>query len=323
MAAVAGRAIASTLFSADAPMDDWLREVDMLRPQSDPETIWRLVGRAGRYRALILDGSAQRDQVAAALISTRRRPPAIVVSDATWKTGTSWSDRTVRRLGVRAIDGQHVIFCVHSTYEVRSFERTWGPLAGRVRFTPWAYTLSEAELARDFADNGHVFAGGNSLRNYGPLIETAATLGVPVDIATNVLSAEARAQLPANVNARSVPQAVFDDLLRQAAVVVVPLAPREDRSSGQSVYINAMAQGKALVVTDIPGVRDYIEDGETGLIVPPDDADALGTAIRRLLDDPAERRRMGSSARDHALENLSLTHYARRLLEVAHEAMAG
>jgi hypothetical protein len=322
MAPDAGRAIVSTLFSADAPMDNWLREVDMLRPEGYLATLQRLLRRAGQYRAVVLDGAAQRDQIAGALISARRHPPAIVVSDATWQTGTSWSDQMLRRFGVRAIDGSHVSFCVHSRYEVESFERTWGPLAACVRFTPWAYTLSQAELAREPSDNGHVFAGGNSLRNYQPLIEAAFTVGAPVDIATSVLTPEQRARLPRNVNARSVAHSAFNDLVREASVVVVPLAPRTDRSSGQSVYINAMARGKAVVVTDAPGVRDYIEDGRTGLIVPPDDAGALGAAIRRLLDDPEERRSMGSRARDHALANLSLTNYARRLLEVAHETMA-
>jgi glycosyltransferase involved in cell wall biosynthesis len=188
---------------------------------------------------------------------------------------------------------------------------------------PWTVTFSESELQRPAGDSGRVFAGGNSLRDYDPLIEAAGSLPAPVDIATSTLSAEQHRRLPANVVARVWPQREYDELLLNAAVVVVPLQSREDRSSGQTTYVNAMARGKALVITDSPGVRDYIEHGRTGLIVPPGDPDALAASIRRLLDDPAERRQMGQRAREYALSQLTLSHYARRLLAVADEAVRG
>ena len=84
-----------------------------------------------------------------------------------------------------------------------------------------------------------------------------------------------------------------------------------------------MARGKAIVVTDTPGVRDYIRDGETGLIVAPGDATAMGHAVTRLLEDPAERARIGSQARERALSELTLTRYATRLLEVVDETPGG
>jgi glycosyltransferase involved in cell wall biosynthesis len=111
-------------------------------------------------------------------------------------------------------------------------------------------------------------------------------------------------------------------MLRAAAVVVVPLEAREDRASGQTTYANAMARGKAIVITDTPGVRDYISDGETGLIVAPGDADAIAHAVTRLLVDPGERARIGGAARDYALSELTLTRYATRLLEVVDEVLA-
>jgi glycosyltransferase involved in cell wall biosynthesis len=83
-----------------------------------------------------------------------------------------------------------------------------------------------------------------------------------------------------------------------------------------------MARGKAIVVTDTPGVRDYIQDGETGLIVAPGDAVAMARAVTRLLADPAERARIGGQARMYAHRELTLTRYATRLLEVADETLA-
>ena len=314
--------IMSTLFSSDPPMDEWLASVDMLRPSGSVFSQVREVYAQTRgYRAIVLDGSGRRDQLAAALISRRRPRQTIVIADATWKSEHTQLDRTVNRLGIRAIDSSYVTYCVLSCFEVESFQRTWGPLNGHVRFVPWPYTLRPVQLAEPALENGRVFAGGNSLRDYGTLIEIAGALDAPLDIATSVLTSEEVERLPANVTAGPVAEAEFDRMLREASVVVVPLQARGDRSSGQTVYVNAMARGKAVVVTDTPGVRDYIEDGVTGLIVPQRDPGAMLSALRGLLHDPQERRRLGRQARDHTLAHRSLTHYARHLLTLVAEAL--
>lgn len=66
--------------------------------------------------------------------------------------------------------------------------------------------------------------------------------------------------------------------------------------------MEASAMGLPSVTTDVRGCRDVVTHGETGLIVPPRDADALAAAVVRLLKNPAERERMGKAARERALE---------------------
>jgi len=53
--------------------------------------------------------------------------------------------------------------------------------------------------------------------------------------------------------------------------------------------VEAMLAGVAVVSTDVGGVRELIDDGVSGLLVPPDDAPALAAALRELLDDPHRR----------------------------------
>ncbi|HEY6524082.1 MAG TPA: glycosyltransferase family 4 protein [Solirubrobacteraceae bacterium] len=314
----ARRRILSTLFSADPPMPVWQERVDMLRPAAkDAATIAAVVRRAARYDAVVLDGSARRDQLAAALVRRLPRHPAILIADSTWKADGGL-DTAVNRLGIRALDGKRTTFCVLTRFETESFPRTWGLRSSRVCFTPWPATLKD-DLPS--TDNGRVFAGGNSLRDYGPLIAAAAEVKAPIDIATSALSSEELGPVAPNLTIGPRPQAEYDEMLRAAAVVVVPLQAREDRCSGQTTYVNAMARGKAIVVTDTPGVRDYIQDGETGLIVAPGDAGAMAHAVTRLLADPAERARIGGQARMHALTELTLTRYATSLLEVADETL--
>ncbi|MFZ1995822.1 MAG: glycosyltransferase family 4 protein [Solirubrobacteraceae bacterium] len=315
----ARRRILSTLFSADPPMPVWQERVDTLRPgDRDAATIAAVVRRAARYDAVVLDGSARRDQVAAALVRRRPRCPAIIVADSTWKADGRL-DAAVNRAGIRMIDGPRTSFAVPSSFETQSFPRTWRLRSSRVRFVPWAVTIKDE---RPSTDNGRVFAGGNSLRDYRTLIAAAGRIDAPVDIATSTLAEAELGPIAPNLTIGPQPQAEYDQMLREAAVVVVPLQARDDRSSGQTTYINAMARGKAIVVTDTPGVRDHVTDGETGVIVAPGDPGAMATAISRLLGDPAERARIGRQAREHAWGSLTLTHYATRLLELVDETLA-
>jgi glycosyltransferase involved in cell wall biosynthesis len=99
------------------------------------------------------------------------------------------------------------------------------------------------------------------------------------------------------------PQAVgfvpHDELGRyyeQAAIVVVP-----SRREGYGIVAReGMAHGRAVVATAVGGLPDAIEDGVTGLLVPPGDRVALRAALERLLGDAELRASLGAAAREHA-----------------------
>lgn len=62
----------------------------------------------------------------------------------------------------------------------------------------------------------------------------------------------------------------------------------------------AMASGLPVVSTAVGGVPELVQDGETGLLVPPADVDAFAQALQQLADHPEQRRLMGTRARQHA-----------------------
>lgn len=62
--------------------------------------------------------------------------------------------------------------------------------------------------------------------------------------------------------------------------------------------LEAAACGRPMIAADVPGCREIVRDGETGLLVPPRDAEALAAALERLAGDAALRRRMGAAARE-------------------------
>lgn len=63
------------------------------------------------------------------------------------------------------------------------------------------------------------------------------------------------------------------------------------------VLVEAMACGKPVTASNLPGVRTVVDDGVNGFLVAPGDADALSGTMRRLLDDPGLRRAFGAQGR--------------------------
>jgi len=69
--------------------------------------------------------------------------------------------------------------------------------------------------------------------------------------------------------------------------------------------IEAQAAGVPVVATAVGGIKETVVEGETGLLVPPRDPEALASAIRRLLERPDEAARLAAEARRRVLERYS------------------
>jgi glycosyltransferase involved in cell wall biosynthesis len=70
--------------------------------------------------------------------------------------------------------------------------------------------------------------------------------------------------------------------------------------------VEAAACGLPCVGSRTGGIVDVIEDGQSGRLVPPGDADALAAALRELLADPARRAAMGEAARRVAVQRFDV-----------------
>ena len=84
---------------------------------------------------------------------------------------------------------------------------------------------------------------------------------------------------------------------RHCAVAVVPSVWQEPFGL---VAVEAMLAERPVVASAVGGLRDIVEHGATGLLVPPGDPAALSAALDCLLDDPARRHRMGAAGRRRA-----------------------
>ena len=142
----------------------------------------------------------------------------------------------------------------------------------------------------------HVLFVGRLSEEKGILEFLQATEGLPRVI---VGDGPLRDRVPEAVG--FVPPAGLGPYYERAAVVVCP-----SRREGYGVVAReAMAHGRPVVASAVGGLIDAVEDGVTGLLVPPRDMTALRAAIVRLLGDVDLRDCLGSAARSTARERFS------------------
>ena len=82
------------------------------------------------------------------------------------------------------------------------------------------------------------------------------------------------------------------------------------------VLSEAGAAGMALVSTDVGAIREIVRDGETGILIPPGDLDALVDALRRLIGDAGKCRRMGAAAAALVRSKFDALHNARQIVDL-------
>jgi hypothetical protein len=282
------------------------------------------------------------DQLIAARIFARRYPRRpVVLADCTWEPGSRALDRLFRaerpvgvdrparhgrrttRSAIGRLRAPNIHCCVLSSAEGRTFPGFWGIDPANVHVTPyWASNLAALQAARDAGagttggpSSPHevlVFAGGDSLRDYRPLL--AAARSGTVRIATRLPVPD---RLAANVTAGPVSGEEFLRLAVSASVAVVPLVPDALRSGGQKTYLGAMGLGQTVVVPEAPGVLDHVQPGVTGLVPVADDPDALAGAVNTAIDDPSLRARLGATAQADVAARFSPQAYGERLYGIA------
>lgn len=115
-----------------------------------------------------------------------------------------------------------------------------------------------------------------------------------------------------------VPLSEVANYYRAADVCVVPSL----YENAPYTCIEAMSCGKAVVVTDAGGTREYVENGVSGLVVPARDSQALEQAIVRLLKDAELRQQFGARARQYVVDKCSRDVMATRMESLYREAIA-
>ena len=101
--------------------------------------------------------------------------------------------------------------------------------------------------------------------------------------------------------------------IAQADVYVLP----SYREGTPRTVLEAMAMGRPIITTDVPGCRQTVVEGRNGFLVPPRDASALAHAMNRFIQDGGLATRMGHESRRLAEERFDAEIVARAVVDAA------
>lgn len=199
-------------------------------------------------------------------------------------------------------------FIYHAKVQREYYLSVLGVPETKIHFLPLGidpefFSPSPEDLAGDY-----VFSAGDGFRDYETLLNAARL----VDARIKIVSwwalqryLKSYGSLPENVEVYGLlPASQFKAMIAGAQFVVLPLQ-NVPWSMGQSALLFAMAMAKAVVVSSVPGIIDYVVDGETALLCQHGNAADMAEKINYLLANPAEAQRIGKNARKAVLTNFS------------------
>lgn len=182
------------------------------------------------------------------------------------------------------------------------------------RFPPPELASSPSRDGRDPADPVRIVSVGRLVEKKGTDVLLEALARIPADLNwrfDHVGGGPLRAQMAAQVErlglgARvhwhgAMAQQELLKVLRASDLFTLAsrIASDGDRDGLPNVLMEAQSQALPCVATDVSAIHELITDGQTGVLVPPEDPQALATALTRLLRSPPERRALGRAGQLH------------------------
>ncbi len=217
-------------------------------------------------------------------------------------------------------------FFVYSTWQKRFIEERWQLPSERVVHTPFMVDSNFFAPQQVVTQPRRMIcAVGLEFRDYPTLLEAVRDLDVEVVIAaaspwSKRADSTQQAELPANVTVRKFSQYELRQLYADSCFVVMPLYD-VNFQAGITAILEAMAMAKAIICSRTPGQTDVIQEGETGLYVPPSDPQALRERIEFLLGNPDLATQMGQAGRQRVEAEMNLDHYTVRLQQHVQAAL--
>jgi glycosyltransferase involved in cell wall biosynthesis len=273
--------------------------------------LWRLV----RHEAIDVIHAHNYEAAVAGLIVARvtGRPLVYHGHNALAEELPTYFQGNLARRGAGAIGSfldRHVPrradFCIAVSEELGSILRRRGVAEHELACIPPAGSPVELrEAPKPMRSNGLVCYAGNldGYQNLDFLLHSFAHVRADVPAARLIIvtHADARAEAArltrrgAGAGVEVVQAASYEEVRAHLVQADVAVSPRAERSGFPMKLLNYMAAGKAIVAS--AGSAKGLEDGVTARVVPDGDAAGFAAAVTALLRDPAERARLGASAR--------------------------
>jgi glycosyltransferase involved in cell wall biosynthesis len=258
----------------------------------------RLFARRRHCQGIVTDGGSSGMLFAwlQALCPWGRKPHILI--DCLWELPNSPIRAWFKALRIRLAARSAHRFVVWASHEADDFARAFGLPKWQLEYVPFHHTLHDYDY--QVRDDGYLFAGGNSDRDYCTLVEAVRLLDVPTWIALTQRDLLAGIELPPHLRVEATSPEGFRQAIAGAKLIVVPMRKGTLRSGGQQTCLNAMLLGKPTIAVGRRWAIDFMTDGEDGLIVDYEDVEGLRRAIRWVLDYPEAAQRLGQRARERA-----------------------
>jgi glycosyltransferase involved in cell wall biosynthesis len=245
-------------------------------------------------------------------LSLVRRPKHVILQFIMREKQAKWQSRLKYAFMRWCFSSVHLCIC-SSRAECDYYASAFRWPATKLAFVP--FHSDPRFLDATTSEGDYVIAAGRTLRDYATLTRAFHGLDTPLVVVAG-RSSPGLDDLASNTTVRyDVPGAELADLMARSLAVAVPLEERQI-STGQSVVLQAMALGKAVIATCVNGTEDYIEHMQTGILVPPRDPEAFRDAVRLVASDAALRTKLGRAARERVVGRHLPRHYARLLADV-------
>jgi hypothetical protein len=230
----------------------------------------------------------------------------IILLDVLLPTPTGIRGRAKAWLVGRLLRRIHRIMLYYRNTD--GWQHHYGIPAEKFGYIPFKLNSPDLIRASTPTDQGYVFCGGKTRRDFTTLFEAVRGLDIPVRVVTTsdrdiaphgtVLDEDSA---PDNVEIIRLDGSAepFVQQMAGSRLVVQPIVP-DISGAGMSVYIMAMALRKCVITTTGPGAEDVLTGGEA-IIVPAADPVALRSVIERAYSDPTYRAPFEESGHRYAI----------------------
>lgn len=175
----------------------------------------------------------------------------------------------------------------------------------------------------DDEPDDYILAVGQEQRDYKTLQRALSGTGIKLVIVASSHWSTYRLPTLGDQNTQivqNIPYTLLRSLYARARLVVIPLN-NVSYAAGANSILETMAMGKPAIISQTPGIREYISDGETGVFVPPSDPVRLRETILSLWNNRAAHKRLGENARQIVEEKMNLEIYVEQVTTIMENAI--
>ena len=170
----------------------------------------------------------------------------------------------------------------------------------------------------------YILAVGQEQRDYKTLLQAMAGTGLKLVIVASSHWSNHRLEIERTEDVTVLEHISYQELralYAGARLVVIPLYD-VDYAAGVNSVLEAMAMAKPVVISHGRGVVDYVVHNETGIYTSPGDVEELKDTVLSLWGKPRQLDRLGKNARQAVEEEMNLTTYVNRIVQIVHETLA-